>query len=100
MLKQITIQDYAIVESLDIDLAGGMTVITGETGAGKSIVIGALVTGVMKSPHATSRSRWSGSSTTIQDQAWRFFDEPVQRRASRRRVRSPALIGSSVRMGR
>ncbi len=42
MLKQITIQDYAIVESLDIDLAGGMTVITGETGAGKSIMLDAL----------------------------------------------------------
>ncbi len=42
MLKQITIQDYAIVEALDIDLAEGMTVITGETGAGKSIMLDAL----------------------------------------------------------
>lgn len=42
MLKQITIQDYAIVASLDIDLDSGMTVITGETGAGKSIMLDAL----------------------------------------------------------
>jgi len=42
MLKQVTIQDYAIVEALDIDLAEGMTVITGETGAGKSIMLDAL----------------------------------------------------------
>ena len=42
MLSQLTIQDYAIVDSLDLDLDQGMTVITGETGAGKSIILGAL----------------------------------------------------------
>jgi len=42
MLKQISIRDYAVVASLDIDLDEGMTVITGETGAGKSIMLDAL----------------------------------------------------------
>jgi len=42
MLSQLTIQDYAIVDTLDLDLDQGMTVITGETGAGKSIILGAL----------------------------------------------------------
>lgn len=42
MLKQIVIRDYAIVESLDLDLEAGMTAITGETGAGKSIMLDAL----------------------------------------------------------
>ena len=42
MLKQIVIRDYAIVESLDLDLEVGMTAITGETGAGKSIMLDAL----------------------------------------------------------
>ncbi|WP_435214523.1 DNA repair protein RecN [Luminiphilus sp. nBUS_16] len=42
MLKQITIRDYAVVASLDMDLESGMTVITGETGAGKSIMLDAL----------------------------------------------------------
>ncbi len=42
MLTQLAIRDYAIVESLDLELAGGMTAITGETGAGKSILLGAL----------------------------------------------------------
>lgn len=42
MLKQITIRDYAVVASLDMDLEDGMTVITGETGAGKSIMLDAL----------------------------------------------------------
>ncbi|WP_163560726.1 DNA repair protein RecN [Halomonas sp. NO4] len=42
MLTQLAIRDYAIVESLDLELSGGMTAITGETGAGKSILLGAL----------------------------------------------------------
>ncbi|MAX33435.1 DNA replication and repair protein RecN [Onishia taeanensis] len=42
MLVQLAIQDFAIVERLDLELQGGMTAITGETGAGKSILLGAL----------------------------------------------------------
>ena len=42
MLKQIVIRDYAVVAGLELELAGGMTVITGETGAGKSIMLDAL----------------------------------------------------------
>ena len=42
MLIQLNIQNFAIVKSLDIDWQSGMTTITGETGAGKSIAIDAL----------------------------------------------------------
>ena len=42
MLLQLNIQNFAIVRSLDIDWQQGMTTITGETGAGKSIAIDAL----------------------------------------------------------
>ncbi|MDR1527480.1 MAG: DNA repair protein RecN [Dysgonamonadaceae bacterium] len=42
MLKQLTIQNYALISKLEIDFSRGMSVITGETGAGKSIIIGAL----------------------------------------------------------
>lgn len=42
MLAQLTISNFAIVRELDIDLQRGMTAITGETGAGKSIAIDAL----------------------------------------------------------
>ncbi len=42
MLKKLTIQNYALIESLDIDFPGGLVIITGETGAGKSILLGAL----------------------------------------------------------
>ena len=42
MLTHITIRDLAIVDSLELELAGGLTVLTGETGAGKSIIVDAL----------------------------------------------------------
>jgi DNA repair protein RecN (Recombination protein N) len=42
MLTHIHVRDFAIVERLDLSLEQGMTVLTGETGAGKSILIGAL----------------------------------------------------------
>lgn len=42
MLSNITIRDFAIIEALELDIHRGLTVITGETGAGKSIIIDAL----------------------------------------------------------
>ena len=42
MLRFLQIRDYAIVDSLDLDVSTGFTCITGETGAGKSILVGAL----------------------------------------------------------
>ncbi|WP_102798468.1 DNA repair protein RecN [Bowmanella denitrificans] len=42
MLLQLSVRNFAIVQSLDIDFQQGMTAITGETGAGKSIAIDAL----------------------------------------------------------
>ena len=41
-LKRIVLRDFVIVQELDLDLSGGFTVLTGETGAGKSILIDAL----------------------------------------------------------
>ncbi len=42
MIKTLQIKNYAIIESLEIDFSKGLTIITGETGAGKSILLGAL----------------------------------------------------------
>ncbi|MEK8089295.1 DNA repair protein RecN [Thermithiobacillus plumbiphilus] len=42
MLSHISIRDFAIIEKLHLDLAAGLTVLTGETGAGKSIIVDAL----------------------------------------------------------
>ena len=42
MLSRIFIQNFALIDRLEIDLQSGLQVITGETGAGKSIILGAL----------------------------------------------------------
>lgn len=42
MLRHLSIRNYAIAEQLEIEFAAGLTAITGETGAGKSIILGAL----------------------------------------------------------
>ena len=42
MLQKLSIQNYAIIDELEIDFSGKLNVITGETGAGKSIIVGAL----------------------------------------------------------
>jgi DNA repair protein RecN (Recombination protein N) len=42
MIQKLLIKNYAIIEHLEIDFAKGLTIITGETGAGKSILLGGL----------------------------------------------------------
>ena len=42
MLRRIALRDFVIVPTLDLELAAGFSVLTGETGAGKSILIDAL----------------------------------------------------------
>jgi DNA repair protein RecN (Recombination protein N) len=42
MLHQLSIQNYAIISEIEIDFSNRLNIITGETGAGKSILMGAL----------------------------------------------------------
>jgi len=62
MLTHLAIQDYAIVDHLEVDLNAGMTCITGETGAGKSIMLDAL--GLCVGDRADSRAIRPGAAKT------------------------------------
>ena len=42
MITSLSIRNYALIEKLSIDFSKGFSIITGETGAGKSIILGAL----------------------------------------------------------
>ena len=60
MLKHIRIRNFAIIDHIDIEFHAGMTALTGETGAGKSILLGAL--GLMLGDRADSDNVRVGSS--------------------------------------
>ena len=60
MLTHLSINNYVLIESLDIDLAAGFSVMTGETGAGKSIILGAL--GLLMGQRADTGSIMPGAS--------------------------------------
>ena len=62
MLTNLSIQDYAVVDQLEVDLDAGMTCITGETGAGKSIMLDAL--GLCIGDRADSRAIRPGAART------------------------------------
>lgn len=62
MLEVFHIRDYALIESLDIEFQPGFNVITGETGAGKSILVGAL--GLVLGARASADIVRSGSERT------------------------------------
>ena len=42
MLLRLTVENYALIDRLEMELEPGLNIITGETGAGKSILLGAL----------------------------------------------------------
>ena len=63
MLKSLFIQNYALIDTLDIRFEPGFSVITGETGAGKSIILGAI--GLLLGQRADSKSIKNGMSKCI-----------------------------------
>ena len=65
MLLEITIKNFAIIEEISLNFENGMTVLTGETGAGKSIIIDAM--NLMLGARASSEVvRHSASKAEIQ----------------------------------
>ena len=59
MLKHLYIKNYALIDLLDIELYSGFSVLTGETGAGKSIILGAI--GLLLGQRADSKSIKTGA---------------------------------------
>ena len=81
MIKRLHISNYALIDTLDIEFAEGLTIITGETGAGKSIILGAL--SLILGERADSKAIRDTSAKTIVEAAFdiggyrleRFFSE-------------------------
>lgn len=81
MIRKLYIQNYALIEKLEIDFYSGFSVITGETGAGKSIILGALA--LILGQRADSKSVRDGATRCVVEGSFdvsaygirSFFDE-------------------------
>lgn len=70
MLQAIYIQNYALIDKLDIDFTPGFSVITGETGAGKSIILGAI--GLLLGQRADVKAIKKGATKCIVEARFRI----------------------------
>ncbi len=109
MLRSLSIKNYAIIDQLMIDFHDGLNVITGETGAGKSIIIGALnmILGKRADSSAlrddTSKSIIEGTfhikhlalQTFFEDNDLDYEDESIIRREIKPNGKSRAFINDS-----
>ena len=91
MLKHLHIQNYALISHLDIDFNTGFSVLTGETGAGKSIILGALA--LVLGARADSKSITDGEDKCIIEAE---FDECIIRRELYANGKSRSFVDDSV----
>lgn len=77
MLESLHISNYALIDSIDIDLHHGFNVITGETGAGKSIILGAL--SLLQGGRADSRVVTDPSAKSVIEAVFTVEDQPLLR---------------------
>lgn len=81
MLKRLRIRNYALIDALEIDFSERLTIITGETGAGKSILLGAL--GLVMGERADSKTFYNDQEKCVVEAEFdvakydlrEFFDE-------------------------
>lgn len=73
MLSRLTISNYALIESLDLMPGDGLSIITGETGAGKSVMLGAL--GLLKGERADSKVIADKSRKSVVEASFLNVDE-------------------------
>ena len=91
MLKHLHIQNYALISHLDIDFGSGFSVLTGETGAGKSIILGALA--LVLGARADSKAITDGEEKCIIEAE---FDEGIIRRELYSNGKSRSFVDDSV----
>ena len=63
MLKTLLIKDYALIENIEVEFGKGLNIITGETGAGKSILIDAM--GLLLGERASTEVVRKGSDKSV-----------------------------------
>ena len=76
MLKQLYIKNFTLIDELDIEFHAGFSVITGETGAGKSIILGAI--GLLLGQRADSKSIKTGADKCIIEAHFDLSRYPMQ----------------------
>ena len=76
MLKRLEIQNYAIIESLELDLTKGLSIVTGETGAGKSILLGAL--GLIMGKRADTKVLYEADKKCVVEAVFDVSDYNIQ----------------------
>ena len=74
MLTELRIRNFAIIESLALPLARGFNVLSGETGAGKSIIVGAL--GLLLGERASTDLIRSGADRATVEGVFDVSDRP------------------------
>lgn len=109
MLRSLFIQNYALIDKLDIDFENGFSVITGETGAGKSIILGAI--GLLLGQRADVKAIRNGATkcvieahfdiasyqlqTLFDKNEWEYEDECIIRRELSATGKSRAFVNDS-----
>ena len=76
MIRSLYIQNYALIEQLDITFENGFSVITGETGAGKSIMLGALA--LLLGQRADSKAIRQGAAKCVIEARFDLANVPIQ----------------------
>jgi len=94
MLLRLTIKDLAIIDHLTLDFLEGFSALTGETGAGKSIIIGAL--NLVLGERASTEDVRTGSETAEVEGLFDLADSPRARRLLREWNLLPSPSGSEV----
>ena len=111
MLLEISIKNFAIIEEISLNFEQGMTVLTGETGAGKSIIIDAMnmmlgsraTTDVIRhgAPKAEIEGLFSLENSRalreiFEEQGWELTDELIIRREILQNGRSVSRINGQM----